>query len=169
MGTCLSAKIYGRMKSQTSLPARPIGPLETLRRTRGLLQGELARAAGVSASLISFAEAGYTPTPEVRARIAAALDAKELDLWPLRKDPPLSPWRKSRLKVEGQRQMLDTGPGRLLVVTSFGDPLHLSDEERGDPMLTIEDGEEVALNSRTWVWSKGRSRLTVKEYKGAAA
>ena len=36
-------------------------------------------------------------------------------------------------------------------------------------MLTIEDGEEVALNSRTWVWSKGRSRLAVKEYKGAAA
>ncbi len=52
------------MKSQTH-SARPIGTLEAERRARGLRQSDLAKAAGVATSLISFAESGYVPTPKV--------------------------------------------------------------------------------------------------------
>ncbi len=73
-------------------------------------------------------------------------------------------WRKEQLKVEGQRQVIDTGADRLLVIRVLGDPLHITTVEGGDAELTVEHDDEAAIGTRSWIWSNGRSRVTVKEY-----
>jgi DNA-binding XRE family transcriptional regulator len=61
---------------------RPVGAMETLRRSRHLRQADLARLVGCSRSLIAITELGYRPPLHRRAAIAAALDVPIEELWP---------------------------------------------------------------------------------------
>lgn len=153
--------------NDTQARTRPVGRLEAMRRERGLRQVDLAQAAGVSATSVSIAEAGYVPSPRLRARIAAALDVPESELWPHKGDPVSSKlYRKTYMKIEGQRQMIDTGPARYLIVRSEGsESLCLSAQETAaKPDQVLEAGEEIEVSSRAWLWSPGRARIEVREY-----
>lgn len=57
--------------------------LRTIRKQQNLTQMALARRIGSTPSWLTFVERyGHIPGPELRERIAAALEVAEADLWP---------------------------------------------------------------------------------------
>jgi transcriptional regulator with XRE-family HTH domain len=75
------------MSVTTTMTVRPVGLIETLRRSRGWHQADLAARAELHPSVVSRIEAGLIPGSAVRARLASALEVPESTLWPtLRND-----------------------------------------------------------------------------------
>lgn len=69
------------------------------------------------------------------------------------------------LKVEGQRQHVDTGVGRELELHNLGDPLYV--ERDGGGFEELQHGQSTIVSGAT-LHSPGRSRVRVSEYRLAA-
>jgi transcriptional regulator with XRE-family HTH domain len=70
-------------KSRPRIRDRAVSPIVALRVLRGLRQLDLARQVGCDQTMISNLEMGKDPgSPDLRARIAAALGVEPVDIFP---------------------------------------------------------------------------------------
>ena len=64
--------------------------LTELRINAGLSPNDLAYRAGTSGNTVRMAERGWTPHPRIQFEIAAVLDVRPLDIWPLERQPQVA-------------------------------------------------------------------------------